>query len=312
MTVYTSVALFISPIIVLQIYNRWNHTERIYMDRTITYEKPTYNYREIPKLIEHPIELIWGPSLYLIVYQMGIAHAICSKIDHRILLSKLLLSGVSGGSATATAMTATLHGVGDMQYWYYYHLRKMSIDSSYYNCLWRSHTAWNCVYEVAKICEILGMKPIDWETRYKAFTTDLTTWKLKILNKFPNAYSLADAVVASSFVPFILSPFLYLLTRDTESNQLVRYMDGGFTFSFKNYNPANSAVNFSLFHKTNKHTPTSIDGFTRTHYSISSGINFITDNYKIITDVKLADELFNKGYEFGCKNLPEIKLLLQL
>ena len=312
MTVYTSVALFASPIILLQMYKRWNHSERIYMDRSITYKQVTYNHREIPKLIEHPTELIWGSSLYMCVYQMGVAHAICSKIKHQKLLSNILISGVSGGSVTALSMTATLHGVGDMQQWYEYYLRKMSIESSYYNCLWRSQTAWHCVYESMSVCYIFGMKPIDWETRCKVFTTELTSWKLKILNTFPNAHSLADAVTASSFIPLIMSPFLYFLTRDSKTNELVRFLDGGFTFNFKNYNPSNDVVNFSFFHNKIKHLPSSSDGFTRTHYSISNGGNYIMDNFKIISDVKLADELFKKGYEFGCINLPEIKSLLKL
>jgi hypothetical protein len=152
----------------------------------------------------------------------------------------------------------------------------------------------------------------DWSTRCKILTTELYTGKIHILNKFPNAHSFADAIGSTAFIPFILSPLLYFVANNVDTNHPEKYLDGGFKFNFINYIPPNNAVHFSLVHPNTQLRPNTADGFTRAHYSIVDDINFVIDNMKIMSNPETSDAMFDKGYIFGCNNIDCIMDLLKL
>ena len=212
------VALFVGNIVWYSgikryVMNLVQHRERPYMKRTTPDIRPECRQVEIPDLCDNPVELIWGASFALLIYQMGIAHAICTMNDHQTLLRKLRISGVSGGSATAGYMMATLHGIGDMKYWYSQHVRHIPEESaaSYSVRNWAT-TIWNLGYEYYRICHILGMKEGDWTRRYRVIATHVADFTVKVLNVFPNAQSFADGIASSSFFTRIYQPVLMFPT----------------------------------------------------------------------------------------------------
>jgi hypothetical protein len=136
----------------------FSHSERCYLDRTIPDVRPSYKQVDVPLLCDNPTELVWGASFALLIYQMGIAHAICSHNDNQTLLTKLRLSGVSGGSATAGYMMATLHGIGDMKYWYCHHVRNLPLETvATWSLRGWTTLIWNYGYEYYRICHLFGM-----------------------------------------------------------------------------------------------------------------------------------------------------------
>ena len=284
------------------------HQDRPSMSRDVVDVPPTVEKRTIPELDSNATELVWGPSMVLLVYQMGIAHAICEQNDCTTILERVRLTGVSGGCATAGYMLASLHGIGDMRYWYQYHGRRISEESSHNGstrniCL----TSWHLSYEYWRICNILGMTVDCWTARYRALATKPFSWSIQILNTFPNAQCFADALISSAFIPFILSPYLYFYN----ASKSCALIDGGFTFNFSKYNPANNIVHFSLAHGKTCNRPER-DGYKRIHYSIVGDTRFFRDNFGILRDPLKSDHMFEQGYKFGCANMQEIRKLLNL
>ena len=96
------------------------------------------------RLDKDHVELIWGASGALLVYQMGIVRALCEQHSRVKLLHRLKLVGVSGGSATAGYMFASIHGIGDIGYWYKYHVRRVCESSS--ERFWGKILNWNAIY----------------------------------------------------------------------------------------------------------------------------------------------------------------------
>jgi hypothetical protein len=281
------------------------------MKRTIPDIRPEHRVIEVPDLCDKPVELIWGASFALMIYQMGMAHAICMMNDHQTLLRKVRISGVSGGSATAGYMMATLHGVGDMEYWYSQHVRRVSEESAHsYSVRNWATTIWNLGYEYYRICHILGMKESDWARRYRVIATHVAGFTIKVLSVFPNAQSFADGIASSSFLPGFISPYLCFKQYDTTCESSNSLIDGGFGFNFIKYNPDNHIVHFSLRHY--KSVYRKYNGYDRIHYSILDGINLLNDNIGIVTSPEYADEMFARGYEYGVKNMDTITKLLML
>ena len=303
-------AIFGSPI-KNKLFLKCCHSERAYLDRTIPDVRPSYKQILIPPLCDNPTELVWGASFALVIYQMGIAHAICRENDNQTLLKKLRISGISGGSATAGYMMSTLYGIGDMKYWYFHHVRSISLESS---TTWSMRnwatTIWNHGYEYYRICHILGMTEADWKCRYRIITANASGFALKILDTFPNAASFGDGIVSSSFIPFVISPYLGFIQQDASSGEKNVLIDGGFGFDFTTYDPPNDVVHFSLQHSQTVDRTTSKYG--RVHYSILDNIDTLRDNWGIFKNPEYADQMFDKGYEFGIRNMDEIKKMLNL
>lgn len=305
--------LFVGIALCYSSVRRWfHHKERIYLKRTIPDVRPEYRSISIPELSEQPTELIWGASFALLVYQMGIAHAICNENDHQLLLRKLIISGVSGGSATAGYMIATLHGIGDMDYWYRHHVMHIVAQSSTtYSIRNWATTIWNGGYEYYRICHVLGMNEIDWKRRYRIIATHIRDFTLRVLNTFPNAQSFADGIASSSFLPGIISSNICFQQCDTQNEDLSNSLiDGGFGFNFTQYNPDNHIVHFSLRHS--KHVYRKSDIYERVHYSILEGIDLVNDNLGIISSCDYADAMFICGYNFGIRNMDTIRKALML
>lgn len=307
--------LFVSTIVYYSrknIFSRFHHKERNYMKRTIADIRPDYRDITIPNLCNDSVELIWGASFALLIYQMGIAHAICCMNDHKTLLRKLRISGVSGGSATAGYMIATLHGIGDMNYWYSQHVRRVSEESSTsYSIRNWTTTIWNLGYEYYRICHIMGMNEYDWKLRYSVIATHASNFTLQVLNTFPNAQSFADGIASSSFLPGIISQSVCFEQCDTRDDEISHSLiDGGFGFNFIQYNPTNHVVHFSLRHSKNVYRKS--NKYERIHYSILDGVDLLSDNIGILTNPKFADAMFKRGYEFGVSNMESIKKHLML
>ncbi len=309
----TETLLFVGIALCYSSVRRWfHHKERAYLNRTIYDVRPEYRKISIPDLCEQPVELIWGASFSLLIYQMGIAHAICQENNHQLLLRKLIISGVSGGSATAGYMTATLHGIGDMNYWYKHHVRRIAEESSTtYSIRNWTTTIWNLGYEYYRICHILGMNECDWKRRYRVIATNIPDFTLRVLDTFPNAQSFADGIASSSFLPGIISSNICFQQYDTKNEDLSNLLiDGGFGFNFIQYNPTNHIIHFSLRHY--KHIYRKYDTYDRVHYSILDGIDLINDNLEIVSSAEYADAMFTRGYHYGIRNMDTIRKTLML
>lgn len=266
---------------------------------------------DVPELDEDHTELIWGGSAALLIYQMGIAHAICAQHDRAFLLRRLRVAGLSGGSATAGYMIASLHGIGDMRYWYKQHARKAVMTSAYAGSIrgW-SDIIWSLGYEYYRVCHALGLREAHWSTRYRVLTSSLFG-KIRVLSRFPNAQSFGDAICSSSIIPFISSPYMGFSSKDVSTDSATTHIDGGFSFSLRRYHPDYKCVHFSLYHNK-EHTRTSKSNQPQMHFPITGDRRFLWDNLRCIFSADYADQMFEEGVKWGNENMTDIQRVLGL
>jgi len=186
------------------------HTENCHNPGNLPDEMPEINLRKtVPPLDHDHVELIWSSSFLLYVYQLGIACAICEGIDNELLMRKVKFGSVSGGGASATAMLATLMGVGDIRYWY----RQLSTDVSKSiaetgTMLGSTNVLWKNMLKHWNVCHVGGMRIDAWNDRINIIYTDLSSWvpKSVVKTKFKDEFELAGAMCASAFIPCTTSP----------------------------------------------------------------------------------------------------------
>ena len=299
------------------LYNlKVSHSEYEHLDRN-TVDKIIHQNKNIKEkvIVQNPeVELIWGGSGIMLVYQMGLAHYINKHFgyyNNEESLNYYKFSGMSGGAATAGFMMASVYGIGDMAYWYNSHVRKLVIQSSsgFLNFFGKwTNLIWLLAYDAYRICQVCGLNNEVWNSRFRIFVTKIekNSIKTKRIKIFNNPQTFADAICSTTFIPFLFSEHMVYKSSDDDSN----IIDGSAGFIL------NDLENIT------KNNLTNTIYFTFDHYS-SDEIEIIRDNMTVINicpekcnpltfiwryqflpihSLNKSDDLFKMGYEWGEKN----------
>jgi hypothetical protein len=245
---------------------------------------------------------------------MGVAKAFLELSNKQILKDKCVYSGISGGSGTAGFLYASLHSIGNMDFWFDHFRHIMNwLSNSYIKSYYITDLLWQSGKKYFHICKSNGLH---FNNRYHIYTSKLVQNKI-ISQTFSNfddhEETLPNALVASSFIPYLVGSGSCLKINDSY------YLDGGFIKINQHVKKAKKRIYFSL---TDTFDKSRIDE----NNDIIIGIidnrlpfmkyNFYTSffylHYKLVTSQDFSKELYDKGYMYGMENLPKINLLKEL
>lgn len=234
------------------------------------------------------MELLFGGSGSLFVYQMGVCKSWLEGVDKKR-LKELRVGGVSGGSIVAAFFLATIHSEHDMDYWYFKHIRPAIIQTIQKQGDVSFHDA---IKESA--FELFNRFDDERHIYRDYFHIGLTVWKHlfpkpKIIKNLDKAQDFADAIACSCHIPFYTGKSLF------SSFNSLQCLDGGLSIPVPRLNAASKCLFVSIF---------GIETFLVDH----SNMNFLNLakygkytllDFHVTMDLKKYDFLYRRGVADG-------------
>eukprot|EP01083_Nonionella_stella_P092030 257452_1 len=277
----------------------------------------------------HRHRIVFGISGNLLVYQMGVIKAIFEHHNMDNFRTKCTFEGISGGSATAGYCIATVHGCGDMDFWYM-HGSSVPTKAAINRSLGMLFTTSKVIYKLG--CSYYdritkwndGVKPdwlgnhqwIMWVTCANASTPEfLSNVYYSDYRAKDTADKVASVIQASSYIPFVLSKWFYKKIGQMKAidGGIAQHLIGDDTiFRAKNCNGEECKVlyiNCDLY--SNGQTKRVLSNGNVVYYlNTCKWDTFGIKDYMIWADMSATDELYEKGYTLAKQNMNRIDAIL--